>query len=198
MVKTRIDEVTPIGELTVQLSGYDDKPVDYFIDSVLDECADDIQKSAPLWKLTAYSSNNSAVRIDEYSGYVELPLDFLRLISFKLESWARSVTVPVLSGTVAADRQKNIFLRGGTAKPVCVLGHSFDKGSPKKTLEYYSTVDDNHTIEKFLYSKRMTAENLNNDLVEALVWHTAGKVLGIVGSNLAQVASQRAQEALIN
>jgi hypothetical protein len=198
MVKTRIDEITPVNELTVQIAGYDDKPLDYFINSVLDECGDDIQKIAPLWKLTAYSCTNAAVRINEYSGYVELPSDFLRLIDFKLFNWERSVTVPVMAGTVAADRQKNRFLRGGTAKPVCVLGHTLDGENIKRTVEYYSTVDDNHNLEKFLYARRMTAEHLNNDLTEALVWHTAGKVLGITGSNLAQIAAQRAQEALIN
>jgi hypothetical protein len=198
MIKTRIDEITPVEDLTVPISGYDDKPVDYFINSIIDECCDDIQKSAPLWKLTAYSGGNTTVRINEYSGYVELPADFLRLIGFKLESWERSVTVPLTEGTVAADRQKNNFLRGGTAKPACVLGHSLDNGNIKRTLEYYSTVDDNHNLEKFLYAKRVVAEYLNNDLTEALIWHTASKVLGITGSNLVQIAEQRAQEALLN
>jgi hypothetical protein len=191
-VKAKIDELTPINGLTVVLSGFDDKPIDMFIDYVLDECADDIQRACPLWMLRAHVSNAQTHALNEYSGYVYLPDDFLRLVSFKLKLWERSVTVPVLSGTVAAERQKTV-LRGGTAKPVCVIGQGSDSNNQtKETLEYYSTRGNDHELEHFLYARREAAEALKDILTEPLTWHCASKVLQICGDEKFKTAEERA------
>jgi hypothetical protein len=197
-VKAKIDELTPINGLTVSLSGFDDKPIDMFINYILDECADDIQRLCPLWMLEAQSANATTHAMNEYSGYVDLPGDFLRLISFKMKMWFRSVTVPVMSGTVAAERQKTV-LRGRTAKPVCVIGHGSDTSHPEKeTLEYYSTTGNNHELEHFLYAKRRVAEDLRNILIEPLTWHCASNVLQICGNESFKAAEERAATAMIH
>lgn len=191
-IKTRIDEITPINGLIVPLTGFDDKPIDTFIDFILDECGDDTQMAAPLWKLNAEESTATANAINEYSGYVDVPDNFLRLIGFRMMCWKRTVTELAIEGSVTANRQHNRFLRGGTAKPVCVIGHGSDaQNRPKRTIEYYSVVRNNHTIERFLYAAQTAAENLPDMLIEALMWKCASKVLQITGNANYQIAEER-------
>ena len=190
-VKAKIDEIVPVGGLVVPLSGYDDKPLDVFIDYILDESGDEVQAAAPIWKLGAVACSASSHRINRYSGYVVLPEDFLRLIRFKMVCWGRSVTEPVFEGSVAADRQNNIVLRGGVDKPVCVVKHGFGKNKPQRVIEYYSVSGNNHNVEFFLYARRCVAEELVDGLLSALTWKASSKVLAIVGNSGYQVAEER-------
>ena len=81
-------------------------------------------------------------------GFVVLPNDFLRLVSFKLASWNRSVTSVADEESPTGLMQRNAFTRGTPMKPVCVLSH---KADGKRVLEYFTASGGNDTIERALY-----------------------------------------------
>ena len=82
------------------------------------------------------------------SGYVVLPNDFLRLVSFKLASWNRAVTSVADEGSPTGLMQRNAFTRGTPMKPVCVLSH---KADGRRVLEYFTASGGNDTVERALY-----------------------------------------------
>lgn len=173
-VKLRIDELTPIDGLVVDVGLEEDKPIDAFISGLLDECAIDVLMHVDISRIDVKSLNADSIGHDDGSGHVALPDDFIRLAKFKMTEWQRPV-YEFATGALA-HRQHNIYTRGGISKPVCVMGH---RGG-KRVLEYYS-VKKNHTIEDFQYVPRMKAEDLNNDVLNVLIWICASKVLTIVG-----------------
>ena len=81
-------------------------------------------------------------------GFVVLPNDFLRLVSFKLASWNRSVTSVADEESPTGLMQRNAFTRGTPMKPVCVLSH---KADGRRVLEYFTASGGNDTVERALY-----------------------------------------------
>lgn len=69
------------------------------------------------------------------SGYVVLPPDFLRMVSFRLTTWNRDVTSFVAEDSREGLMQKCLFTRGTPLKPVCVLSHDM---AGNRILEYYT------------------------------------------------------------
>ena len=196
-VRRKIDEVsaqdTPLQTVTIA----DENAVDTIIDSLLDESAREILLKAPVQRLTVTSSSPSIVRNDNdtTTGYIQAPADFLRLVSFRMGDWHRSVTEPAIKGDALSMRQHNKYIRGGVAKPVGVLSRN-EKGI---ILEYYSTRQEEHTLAEFLYIKEDVAENIaDGQMIDALTWICAGKVLSVLGNlQMAQNAYDNAQSLMI-
>ncbi len=196
-VRRKIDEVsaadTPVQSVTI----VDENAVDTIIDSLLDESAREVLLKAPVQRLTISSSTPSAVKNanDTTTGTIQVPEDFLRLVSFKMGDWQRSVTSLAVKGDAISMRQSNKYIRGGIAKPVGVIA----KNNQGIVIEYYSTLQENHTVTEFLYIKEDVAENITGtQMIDALTWICAGKVLSVFG-NLpqAQNAYDNAQSLMI-
>lgn len=151
--------------------------------SFIDELLDDSVKTL-LLKLPGYLTNPVSMDIasgtsnDDGSGYVELPDDFIRLVSFKMTEWNRAVTTPISEDHPKYNLQKNTILRGKPAKPVVVLRNIYDSTS-KKILEYYSVSSD-HTIDRALYVKSDVAENLPDEIIDALAYQCAADAFVIL------------------
>ena len=61
-------------------------------------------------------------------------------------------------------RQRNIYTRGGKAKPVCVIKDKVITGAVTKVLEYYSLEEnDTHTVDQFIYIPELAAENVQTN-----------------------------------
>lgn len=90
------------------------------------------------------------------SGYVVLPPDFLRMVSFRLVTWNRDVTSFVAKDSREGLMQKCLFTRGTPLKPVCVLAHDM---AGNRILEYYTagilcgteSPEKCHRIDRALY-----------------------------------------------
>lgn len=183
-VKSKIDELSPDDAELVGVVLDDGKPVDDIIDSLLDESALEVLFKAPIHRLSVVVSTNLAVKDEQrsYTGTIELPSDFLRLVEFKMAEWSRPVTVLYDQGSDMALRQSNKWLRAKVNKPVAVLSQrtkvSGDAQSVKHVIEYYSVVTS-HNIDRFYYIKKDVAENIPDILVDALCWICASKVLTI-------------------
>lgn len=178
IVKSKIDEISSSDELLVPVGIEDNKPYDTIIETLLDESAIEVLLKAPFYRLTISNSTSlEIVKKDSNTGIIILPTDFLRLLSFRMTEWERSVTQPAIKGDDISNMQSNKFIRGGQAKPIGVLTRT-DKGL---ALEYYSVKVD-HTLAEFFYVKKQKAEDIEDiQMIDAMTWICAGKVLGVVG-----------------
>ena len=188
-VKIKIDEMLPEGE-GVQFEVQDlvntTDNVDLLINAMLDECARYLHQTAPLYVLTAKASTASSTANADFSGYVPVPSDFVRLHSFKMSLWQREVSGRdlITPEHPKYKLQSNIYTRGGKAKPVCALNGRDVSGTYTRVIEYYSLADgDTHTIEKFLYIPSVLAENVQANLQDTLASICAWQVLLITHRN---------------
>ena len=137
-------------------TGTDNMELDEIIRAKLPDAARAIVEMCPLSLLNADTlalDTQSQVKNEDRSGYIELPEDFLRLVSFKLKSWNRTVTTVADEGSPTDLMQRNPFTRGTPLKPVCVFGHRADG---RRILEYFTAGGDDrgrpvHDIERATY-----------------------------------------------
>lgn len=177
--KTLIDEISPIDGLENNIVIEDfgeDKPIDDFIDSLLDESATETQLLAPTYYLDGGTISFANVSVSDGVGEVNKPVDFLKIIRFKLKSWERPVNVSVSEGSPLADIQGNKYLRGGKAKPIVVEERSYLRIYPVSLTDIGVTT---HTLE---YAKKKVAESVNTELQIPMCWMCASKVMAIVGN----------------
>lgn len=191
-VKTKVDELSAADDDIVPFSILNDKPIDTFIDRLLDECAKEVLMNAPPHHINGKFLAIKPDKNNDGSGYVSLPDDCLRILEFKMSEWKRSVTDFVEAGSPEALKQSNIHLRGGVCKPVCVLAHR----NSGRVLEYYS-VKKEHKIDRFVVVFTTPAENVQVDLQASITWWCASRVLQIVGkSDAANLAYERGKSLL--
>ncbi len=123
-VKAKLDELIPQAEgMTFALSATPNmsNPLDLLINAHLDESTKNIIMSAPLSALMPQAATVTPVAsTDKLTGYIILPIDFLRLSAFKMLDWLKEVTVPIAMSDPDYKKQTS-YLRGGIAKPVAVL-----------------------------------------------------------------------------
>lgn len=132
-------------------SSTDNMELDEIIRAKLSDAARAIVEMCPSSLLNADAltlQSDEQVTNTDGSGYIVLPDDFLRLVSFKLASWNRTVTSAAEEGSSTDLMQRNVFTRGTPLKPVCVFGHRADG---KRIMEYFIAGDDNHEVERALY-----------------------------------------------
>lgn len=121
----------------------------------------------------------SPVTLQDGSGYVSLPSDFMRLIIFQLGTWRRPVTVTITDTSPEYYMQKSRFMgiRGGPEKPVCAI----TTGVSGRVLEFYSVAPgEMATIVKAKYLPLPAIVNENIDVCKKLytpiMWECAGMV----------------------
>lgn len=192
-VKTKVDELSAPDDKVIPFDIVNDKPIDTFIDGLLDECAKEVLLIAPPNRLNGVTSEGAVIYSgDDGSGFVLLPDDCLRVLEFKMSEWKRSVTDFAQEGSDVALKQSNPFLRGGVCKPVCVLSHR-DVG---RGFEYYS-VKKKHEIDRLIIVKVTPAEDISFRLQSVVTWWCASRVLQIVGkANVATMAYERGKNML--
>lgn len=184
MVMVKMDELTPFPEGLVLLSPPTAplKPIEETINSILNECANDLLLAHPIHRLTADRATPVIVGQTDGSGLLLLPTDFLRLVSLKIVGFNRPVTEVI---TVADPRYKlqyQAHTRGGKAKPTATRETAFVTNTLVDSLHYFSlTPGDVHTLEHFYFIKRVVAEVLKDELLEGLAWLVASKALIALG-----------------
>ena len=188
-VKIKLEESHPYEDVEVINSP--------LIKELLDECTDETQLLAPVYLLQPEEhavSTNDIVENPDNTGYIVLPDDFLRLVSFKMSAWKKALIEAISEDHPKYNLQKNIYTRGGISKPVAVIRYEPGENN-RKVIEYYSVTNNNHNVDRLLYVNRKKAENLQNDLVDPLTWICASKVLEIEGEpQAAESAMKKALE----
>lgn len=124
-------------EQMLQIEDVDTLSLDEIIKSKILDAVIRIYAVAPIHLLEeGYNFGDAVYWGDLESGWVLLPQDFMRLISFEMSDWEQ----PVFSAISSADpeyamqRQRVKALRGTSQKPVCVIS-TRPEG---RVLEFYS------------------------------------------------------------
>ena len=179
-VKLKLDDLIP--EATnFSLDDNDDalEPLNIFVNSFLDESAKRVLLSAPLHVLDPVKSDEGPVYEDgELTGYIPLASNFLRFVSLKMADWKREITDPITTSDKRYKLQQNKYTRGGVAKPVAVFSFRTIESAQTRVVEYYS-IKTSHNVDWLYYIQETEAENIPDNLMDALTWYCAGLVLQV-------------------
>lgn len=137
---------TPAGLIhTIGLEGdltYNE--TDQIIRDSLIEAIKILHESADVSLVEGVKCESSPVANSDGSGSVQKPVDFLRLVRFKMKGWKTSVTGLITEDSPRYILQKNKYQRGNPTIPVCALCGN--------VIEYYSLREStDHQVEVFSY-----------------------------------------------
>ncbi len=121
MVRARMDELTPFDAASVVSDGNSLlKPIDAYIDELLEDAINDLLRVVPLKYCVLFSVDGPN---DEDGGAetISLPNDYLRFASARGISWERDVTELTPEGSPRHIQQLHEPTRAGVIKPVVVL-----------------------------------------------------------------------------
>ena len=128
-IKTRV--LAKLDEIET-MTGASQSPSDVLIDALMDESTLNMLRNAPLHLIPPTKVNVSALNfvhvkdLENGTGYIALPNDFLRLYSFKMDTWERPAFDYISITNPEYFKQKIRSLRGGTSKPVVVVNYNDD------------------------------------------------------------------------
>jgi len=183
-VLAKLEEVSPFGEGLSVLNS-NSNPTESYIRSEMQPACDELLQLCPLHLTTPEPIPLTGEGLDLFIpevvkgrsvGYLELPPDFLRLHTLKMDSWERPVHRPISIENPAYQDQFNTWARGGNAKPIVV------KNSNK--LEIY-TFDTGSIPVIHLYVPQINMKDnfeINANLVDPLCSLIAANVYAIFGS----------------
>lgn len=196
-VRVRIDEVSSGRTALVDVGVEENNPTDTMIDGLLDEAALEVLQTAPLLRLPVSDGKTATVTPDEDDnaiGEIALPANFLRMVCLQMSDWNRPLYHIEPEGSLVADRQKNVYLRGSASKPVAVL----EKRPSGYVLCYFSTDAETPSVKRLDYVPALSAENITGQQnIDALCWVCAAKVLTITqDTNAAAAAMEHARSLL--
>ncbi len=146
-VKLKIDELQPQqeGVQFIDVSSEDISNVlDLYINGLLDEAAKHILQIAPLHVIIPTDGSSMAPLPSDGSpagtptspfGYGILPDDYLRYVSFKMNTWLQEVMRPILITDNKYKHQKYTATRGGITKPVTALNSIKVTNTPVKKVD---------------------------------------------------------------
>ena len=156
--------------------------LDDIIGSKILDAVRDIHLAAPAYMLEGHDFKDSTVIWEKStgtgSGYVVLPKDFLKLVSFKMSDWERTVYAAVTPDDPKYALQRSRFgVKGNWQKPVCAITLR-----PELCMEFYSCHGGkNVTVEM---AKYMSVPEISNEQVEicercykSVVYRIAGLTL---------------------
>lgn len=190
---TRSQIINKVKKKMNEISPYDSGDIvnNTLVDDMLDESNRTILLIAPVHLLPVTSAEiSTGTSIDDKTGYINLPSDYIRFVELKMKDWEKSVVHPITENDPVYRLQKNPFARGDYKSPVVVLVGD-------KKIEYYS-IDSSHEIDFFKYVKDTLPENLTNQkLIDALTWQCAGDCfVALLEPEIAKTAYQKSVEHL--
>jgi len=145
-VRIAIDEIAGASvssDFTENLNTEINQAIRHAVLQLCDELPDDflMPKEVPVADVVQYHGSGSA---DDGTGEVALPLDFLRLVKFKLASWDQSVRELLDPLSDEAKMQASKWTRGNPQKPKAMLGGSKlvdgdnNTSAVHRLMEYYT------------------------------------------------------------
>lgn len=130
----------------------DTRSIDEHIDALMPDAVLFVQKNKRAGVVNPKSVDAGEVAITDNgdgTGFLELPDDFVSLVSFELDGWQRPCTKLYPAASAEARVQCNPYMRAGCCKPVCIEGISH---LGKRLLCYYSLPHDvTPVVNRFVY-----------------------------------------------
>lgn len=166
LVRVCLDE-NMSSETLSALEDIDTLSLDELIESKAEDAALSVVRAAPIDKLgdVAQSLEGSvSISVDEpHKGVIQLPIDFERLVRFKMSSWRHAlhdVQPPMTPNYEAANSEFAVY--GTKDKPALFLVPSPVDGRDL-CLEAFSAKDLNDTLDGCLYVATPKKEDINED-----------------------------------
>lgn len=188
------------GAPLVAIGDVDTLSVNEIIESKICDAVKIVHATAPLHLIESELTFGETVTwVDDSSGFVALPDDFMRLVMFEMSDWEKPVYAVTLPGTKEYDMQKSRFkgLRGTTQRPVCVLA-TRQEG---KVIEFYSCKDDEATINTATYLPLPTISNgsigICTRCYDAVVYTAAAMAAGTLGDANRQALNNELAKAAL-
>lgn len=168
-------------------------PFDNYISPLLDESARDLLARGPLRLITSTSIPLTSTAFANDKSYIPVPSDYIRLYEIKYPLWKKSVRMAISTENPLYQVQENEYIKGGYGRP----GVAEVIYSGTKHFEC-SKVLNGVNPTAATYVKTDVAENLNDQLADALTWLTTSKILGVMGYNdKASLALEQSNQALM-
>lgn len=128
--------------------------LDDIIRSKVLDAATEVELRAPVWMLENGHSFYSESEGNLYwrgdgSGWLLLPSDFMRLISFEMDDWERPVTEAITTEDPAYKLQRSPVagIGGNWQRPVCALAYRPEG----KVLEFYRSKSESASVSRAVY-----------------------------------------------
>lgn len=148
-----------------------------------------VETEAPVTMLEAGHDLGDDVHIDERSGkgFMVLPNDFMRLISFRMNDWSRTIFNPISESDpeykVQSSKWKGIY--GSPEKPIVAIVQR----SEGTVLEFYSVNDPNAVVAQGSYIPvpkidRDGGIDVSEKCYRAAVYRAASLALASIGDQL--------------
>lgn len=186
-VKVKMEEYTPFAESAMiaapESMGFDVKPIVSYIKRTLDESCNEVLMVLPLNLIRS----SQMVIIDQIknadgSGVLGLGDSFLRVHSFKMKDWKKTLHNAEREDGDIAELQENPYTRGKVYKPVLVYHRSLSVFPKNKALSYYSCeTNSTQEIDIAWQVSAFDKDNIQEDLADFYVLNCAKKVYGIFG-----------------
>lgn len=193
-VMVKLEEYTPFAETTLiaapQSLGLEVKPIRSYITDVLDSAVNEMLKVLPI--AIIFPDDMTITEESEGSDVLYVGNDFLRLHTFKMHEWEKSVNVAYPEGGEVHELQKCEWTKGRQCKPVVIYGSKSyveDEAVVKKKYIQYFSVTSDHTIDiakqvsVFAQADYTTGDIPNGHLAEFFALNAAKKVYEIYGMN---------------
>lgn len=145
-----------------------------------------VEMSAPAHLLEGGHSfaSGSVYWRDGHSGWLLLPSDFMRLVTFEMDDWERPVTEAITPEDASYKLQRSSIsgVRGNWQRPVCAIAVRPEG----KVLEFYSCKSDEAGVSRAVYIPYPNVDSYDGvDISErcysAVVYTIAGLVLATYG-----------------
>lgn len=192
----RIEIINKVLAVIDELGGCNDVSIanNFPITTTLDQAGRELLLIAPVGVINRVKSFRGApiVAKTDGTGEVELPSDFVRMVSFRMDGWHKSVYESVATTSKKYARQFHRATRGGVAQPVVALCG--------EKLQYFSVLRDTpHIINEANYVDFVEVDdNYPSKLTDPLVWLTAAKTLKVMSEYEASKMAMEEYERMLN
>lgn len=133
-----------------EIEDVDTLTIDEIIISKIIEGVKHVHSTAPAYLIDGATSFAGSVNWeDKESGWILLPNDFMRFVSFKMDDWSRPVYNCSTTDDIEYEKQSSRFkgLRGTSQKPLCFIAIRPEG----RALEFYSSKSTDAEVEMATY-----------------------------------------------
>ena len=176
-------------EPLIDIDDEDTLSLDEIIESKLIDAVRLVESEAPAIMLESghdFGKENVFLGKDG-KGFIILPSDFMRLVSFRMSDWHRTVFNSIDESDPEYGKQSSKWkgICGSPEKPVVAIVHR----SEGKVLEFYSCNDDKATVAQATYVpyKKIDEDgglDVSEDCYRAAVYRAASLALASVGDQM--------------
>lgn len=175
--------------------------IDKIINSKIEDAAKAVEIAAPIHMLD--SGHNFAEDVfwnSNFSGWIILPDNFMRLMVFRMSDWERPVYAAISEGEPEYTLQHSRFkgIRGNPQKPVCAI----TLRAEGKVLEFYSCNSDEATVEQAVYLPIPRIDNGGIEICERcyrpFIYQCAGMVAQTLGETEAGTSFVETARSMIS